>query len=242
MEKTTALSPFKTMQISTKTSLTSESKRGWRLKKHSSKSSEKSSYLKTNNNRSSPLENAKDELEVFCVQMNKGIDISEKEKEEVDERVKNVEKYYQSSLMSSTMENVANGCWRVIYSTAPPPSNGQLFGPIVGTAFQSIDKEEKTYENVLALGNWLTLRLKATYEILENTNNTRWTVTFRSIQVELFEKKEPVFVKAFPKGTTREWLTTFQDDEWRIVRAGRTKEEISKNVFVMRREKPWWET
>ena len=242
MEKTTALSPFKTMQISTKTSLTSESKRGWRLKKHSSKSSEKSSYLKTNNNRSSPLENAKDELEVFCVQMNKGIDISEKEKEEVDERVKNVEKYYQSSSTNKTMEDLANGCWRVIYSTAPPPSNGQLFGPIVGTAFQSIDAKEKTYENVLALGNWLTLRLKATYEILENTNNTRWTVTFRSIQVELFEKKEPVFVKAFPKGTTREWLTTFQDDEWRIVRAGRTKEEISKNVFVMRREKPWWET
>lgn len=242
MEKTTALSPFKTMQISTKTSLTSESKRGWRLKKHSSKSSEKSSYLKTNNNRSSPLENAKDELEVFCVQMNKGIDISDKEKEEVDERVKNVEKYYQSSSTNKTMEDLANGCWRVIYSTAPPPSNGQLFGPIVGTAFQSIDAKEKTYENVLALGNWLTLRLKATYEILENTNNTRWTVTFRSIQVELFEKKEPVFVKAFPKGTTREWLTTFQDDEWRIVRAGRTKEEISKNVFVMRREKPWWET
>ena len=174
--------------------------------------------------------------------MNKGIDISEREKEEVDERVKNVEKYYQSSLMSSTMENVANGYWRVIYSTAPPPSNGQLFGPICGTAFQSIDKEEKTYENVLALGNWLTLRLKATYEILENTNENRWTVSFRSIQVELFEKKEPVFVKAFPKGTTREWLTTFQDDEWRVVRAGRTKEEILKNVFVMRREKPWWET
>ena len=174
--------------------------------------------------------------------MNKGIDISKREKDEVDERVKNVEKYYQSSLMSSTMENVANGCWRVIYSTAPPPSNGQLFGPIVGTAFQSIDAKEKTYENVLALGNWLTLRLKATYEILENTNNTRWTVTFRSIQVELFEKKEPVFVKAFPKGTTREWLTTFQEDGWRVVRAGRTKEEILKNVFVMRREKPWWET
>ena len=242
MEKTTALSPFKTMRISTKTSLKSESERGRRQKKHASNSSSKSSYLKTNNNRSSPLENAKDELEVLCVQMNKGIDISEKEKEEVDERVKNVEKYYQSSLMSSTMENVANGYWRVIYSTAPPPSNGQLFGPICGTAFQSIDNEEKTYENVLALGNWLTLRLKATYEILENTNETRWTVSFRSIQVELFEKKEPVFVKEFPKGTTREWLTTFQDDEWRIVRAGRTKEEISKNVFVMRREKPWWET
>ena len=123
MEKTTALSPFKTMRISTKTSLKSESERGRRQKKHASNSSSNSSYLKTNNNRSSPLENAKDELEVLCVQLNKGIDISEREKEEVDERVKNVEKYYQSSLMSSTMENVANGYWRVIYSTAPPPSN-----------------------------------------------------------------------------------------------------------------------
>ena len=66
--------------------------------------------------------------------------------------MKNVEKYYQSSSTNETMEDLANGCWRVIYSTAPPPSNGQLFGPICGTAFQSIDKEEKTYENVLALG------------------------------------------------------------------------------------------
>ena len=131
------------------------------------------------------------------------------------------------------------GYWRVIYSTAPPPSNGQVIGPIVGTAFQSINKDNATYENVLAVGNWLTLRLKATYEVLENN---RWTVTFKSIQVELFEKKEPVFVKDFPEGTTREWLTTFQDEEWRIVRAGRTEKELMKNVFVMRREKPWWET
>ena len=106
MEKTTALSPFKTMRISTKTSLKSESKRGRRQKKHASNSSSKSSYLKTNNNRSSPLENAKDELEVLCVQMNKGIDISEKEKEEVDERVKNVEKYYQSSLMRLSLIHI----------------------------------------------------------------------------------------------------------------------------------------
>jgi len=200
----------------------------------------KTSYLGTNNNRNSPLENAKDRLEVACVQRNRGIDVSREEKEEVEALIRSVERYREED-KEEDIERLASGCWRVIYSTAPPPSNGQLVGPIIGTAFQSIEMKNKTYENVLALGNWLTLRLKATYEIMEG-DGARWTVTFRTIQVELFEKKDPVFVKEFPKGTTREWLTTFQDDEWRIVRAGRTEEELTKNVFVMRREKPWWET
>jgi hypothetical protein len=201
------------------------------------------SYLGTNNNRNSPLENAKDRLEVACVQRNRGINVSREEKEEVEALLRSVERYQEEEedKKEEDIERLASGCWRVIYSTAPPPSNGQLVGPIVGTAFQSIEMKNKTYENVLALGNWLTLRLKATYEIMEG-DGARWTVTFRTIQVELFEKKDPVFVKEFPKGTTREWLTTFQDDEWRIVRAGRTEEELTKNVFVMRREKPWWET
>ena len=203
----------------------------------------KKSYLGTNNNRNSPLENAKDRLEVACVQRNRGINVSREEKEEVEALVRSVERYQEEEedKKEEDIERLASGCWRVIYSTAPPPSNGQLVGPIVGTAFQSIEMKNKTYENVLALGNWLTLRLKATYEIKEG-DGARWTVTFRTIQVELFEKKDPVFVKEFPKGTTREWLTTFQDDEWRIVRAGRTEGELTKNVFVMRREKPWWET
>ena len=204
---------------------------------------QKTSYLGTNNNRNSPLENAKDRLEVACVQRNRGINVSREEKEEVEALIQSVERYREEEddKKEEDIERLASGCWRVIYSTAPPPSNGQLVGPIVGTAFQSIEMKNKTYENVLALGNWLTLRLKATYEIMEG-DGARWTVTFRTIQVELFEKKDPVFVKEFPKGTTREWLTTFQDDEWRIVRAGRTEEELTKNVFVMRREKPWWET
>ena len=197
---------------------------------------ENKSYLNVNNNRSSPLENNKDQLLVACIQAKSGINVSNEEKVSVEEVIQSVEQYQDKD---ANIEDLAMGYWRVIYSTAPPPSNGQVIGPIVGTAFQSINKDNATYENVLAVGNWLTLRLKATYEVLENN---RWTVTFKSIQVELFEKKEPVFVKDFPEGTTREWLTTFQDEEWRIVRAGRTEKELMKNVFVMRREKPWWET
>ena len=145
---------------------------------------ENKSYLNVNNNRSSPLENNKDQLLVACIQAKSGINVSNEEKDSVEEVIQSVEQYQDKD---ANIEDLAMGYWRVIYSTAPPPSNGQVIGPIVGTAFQSINKDNATYENVLAVGNWLTLRLKATYEVLENN---RWTVTFKSIQVELL-KKEP---------------------------------------------------
>ena len=43
------------------------------------------------------------------------------------------------------------GTWRVRYSTAPPPSNGQL-GPLRGAALQSLDLASGIYANELLVG------------------------------------------------------------------------------------------
>ena len=197
-------------------------------------SSGEKNYLEVNRNRSTELANKKDSLRAMCIDLNCGIDVSEREKSACDRLIKDVEEMYREDTEDFTL-----GVWRVIYSTAPPPSNGQIFGPIVGVAFQKI-LENNRYENVLELGDFITLRLKARFDVL---SKVRWTATFETIQVELFNNsKAPLFVKAFPSGTTREWLTTYQDDEYRIVRAGKTEVELEKNVFVMVREKPWFET
>ena len=156
---------------------------------------ENKSYLNVNNNRSSPLENNKDQLLVACIQAKSGINVSNEEKDSVEEVIQSVEQYQDKD---ANIEDLAMGYWRVIYSTLAAIERTGHRPNRRTAAFQSINKDNATYENVLAVGNWLTLRLKATYEVLENN---RWTVTFKSIQVELFEKKEPVFVKDFPEGT-----------------------------------------
>lgn len=75
------------------------------------------------------------------------------------------------------------GRWKVLYTTAPPPSNGQL-GPFVGVAKQEIDLENNSYKNILEVGDnsWLSAVLQATWaewngELLEEKNakgNEEW--------------------------------------------------------------------
>jgi len=60
------------------------------------------------------------------------------------------------------------GTWIVQYTTAPPPSNGQL-GPFKGIARQNIDLQTLSYVNHLSVpGNlseeWLSANLSATFE------------------------------------------------------------------------------
>lgn len=54
------------------------------------------------------------------------------------------------------------GHWFVRYTTAPPPSNGQL-GPFVGVAAQEIGLSNGRYSNILSVGpnNWLGATLDA---------------------------------------------------------------------------------
>jgi len=75
------------------------------------------------------------------------------------------------------------GRWKVLYTTAPPPSNGQL-GPFVGVAKQEIDLETNSYKNILEVGDnsWLSAVLQATWaewngELLQEKNakgNKEW--------------------------------------------------------------------
>ncbi|OEU06444.1 hypothetical protein FRACYDRAFT_272739 [Fragilariopsis cylindrus CCMP1102] len=64
------------------------------------------------------------------------------------------------------------GLWEVLYTTAPPPSNGQL-GPFIGIANQKIDLENGTYSNILEIGGskkpWLTAVLNASWEEWDGT-------------------------------------------------------------------------
>ena len=71
-----------------------------------------------------------------------------------------------------------------------------------------------------------------------------WKVNFRSIAFEVFGRE--VAVKRFDEGTSRIWLTTYLDEEMRIVRAGPTESEAQRLgssasvedyfIFVMTRE------
>ena len=185
------------------------------------------------------LEKKKSELRAHCIPTKNGTEASDEEQARIEKLICEIE----LENACKDVESEAAGAWRVVYSTAPPPSNGKL-GPLpfVGQAFQLINPKNKTYENVLKL-RFLQLTLKARYEVLwdETPENNRWTVTFETISATFFERQEPSLTKEFPKNTTREWLTTFQDENFRIVRAGRTTKGINDNVFVMVRERPWWE-
>ena len=98
------------------------------------------------------------------------------------------------------------GSWEVIYSTAPPPSNGAL-GPFPGVAYQDIDLESGTYVNRLVLErpDWLGATLSARWERV-GEDPSLWRV---------------VFDKTF-RDVERVWDQTFVDADTRVVRAART--------------------
>lgn len=58
-----------------------------------------------------------------------------------------------------------DGRWIVKYSTAPPPSNGVL-GPFVGLAYQEIDLQAGTYENILKVKKLLSQQIICIFLIL----------------------------------------------------------------------------
>ena len=86
-----------------------------------------------------------------------------------DSQKAQIEQYLQqleqcSSLSAPTRSPLTGGAWKVEYTTAPPPSNGQL-GPFKGTAQQIVDLEGGTYRNLLVVppNDWLTAALDATW-------------------------------------------------------------------------------
>jgi hypothetical protein len=85
------------------------------------------------------------------------------------------------------------GGWEVLYTTAPPPSNGQL-GPFVGVAKQFIDLEGGGYSNILQVGenNWLSAVLDASWEewdgslLVDKGGGEKW----RKAVVELDDEED----------------------------------------------------
>ncbi len=158
-----------------------------------------------------------------------------------------------------TLEAPANsplvdGSWIVDYTTAPPPSNGQL-GPLVGTAKQVVSLQDGTYRNLLSVPphDWLTASLDATWQewdgvyldnnkdsLKQNTCTTPniggscWKVTFQRLTIRLFGRI-PLVSQKF-QNTERIWRTTYCDDDTRIVRAGRTGRQDDEMLFYMTRE------
>ncbi|EOD31548.1 hypothetical protein EMIHUDRAFT_252286 [Emiliania huxleyi CCMP1516] len=107
------------------------------------------------------------------------------------------------------------GCWKVRYSNAPPPSNGAL-GPVRGAAFQRVDVPSRTYTNELSLlGAALFVQLTATFE---PRGPLALRVAFQTITFSILGLRLPPV--AFPPGTERTWLLTYTDEDTRLVRAG----------------------
>ena len=123
------------------------------------------------------------------------------------------------------------GNWVVRYSDAPPPSNGVL-GPFLGMAYQNIDLEKETYENLLKVGGneaWLRASLIATWDVLDGT---RWKVYFQSLSISLLGVV--LFSKRF-EDVTRIWKFTYLDEHTRVMRAGRTGRDEDDVLFFMER-------
>ncbi|KAL3781014.1 hypothetical protein HJC23_007910 [Cyclotella cryptica] len=148
-----------------------------------------------------------------------------------------------------------NGPWVVLYTDAPPPSNGQLM-LWRGVAKQVIDLEGGRYRNELYVGGsgidedqdpWLKAVLDASWEewdgvYLDDSKGkaasadygaSTWKVTFERLSISLFDL--PIFTQQFKQGTARTWKMTFLDDSTRVVRAGKTGKEEDDWLFYMRR-------
>lgn len=142
----------------------------------------------------------------------------EGEYKSIEALLEELESYNQYT--EPTRSAYTGGSWTVGYTTAPPPSNGQL-GPFRGIAMQVIDMEDKTYKNVLLVppNDWLKASLDATWEewdgeLVQDNGDQKW--------------KAPTTTTAAQKGAT-EKDDTVQDYGatcWRV-----TFEKLTISIF-----------
>jgi len=173
-----------------------------------------------------------------------GVSATDVQVREIDALVRDIEK--MNPTKNPSQSDSVEGTWRVIFSTAPSPSNGKL-GPFLGSALQSVNLDTGIYANELLLGPnenapWINACLLADWDDIGDGNN--WKVNFRNITLSLFGVD--LFTKDFDEGTSRIWTTTFLDSEVRIVRAGLTATEAKRKggsadpkdyfLFIMTRE------
>ena len=172
------------------------------------------------------ISTAKEELFESMRDANRGLDASDDALAAIEAKIRALEALNPTSNPANSA--LVDGRWEVVFSTAPPPSNGSL-GPFKGTAFQEISLENGSYVNVLSIppNDWLGARLVATFApVMNDSRGELWTVTFDAVAVTLFDGAFSPFAKTF-KDTTRVWRTTFIDAETRVVRAARTMEALT---------------
>ena len=154
------------------------------------------------------------------------------------------------SLSAPARDPRMDGPWIVLYTDAPPPSNGQLLF-WKGIAKQVINLEGGRYRNELYVDNdqdaWLTAILDARWEEWDGVyldksgdsslgidfGSSTWKVTFESLTISLFGVS--IFRQQFNQVTARIWKMTYLDDQTRVVRAGKTGRDNDNLVFYMRR-------
>ena len=177
-----------------------------------------------------------------------GRSTSPSQKDQIDSLISKLES--MCSLSAPARDPRMDGPWIVLYTDAPPPSNGQLLF-WRGTAKQVINMEGGRYRNELYVDNdqdaWLTAILDASWEEWDGVyldesgdsalgidfGSSTWKVTFQSLTISLFDI--PIFRQQFKRVTARTWKMTYLDDQTRVVRAGKTGREDDDLVFYMRR-------
>lgn len=189
----------------------------------------------------------KQSLSELTAGTDRGRSTSKKLEAEIESSLQNLES--TCTLKAPANSPLVEGSWIVDYTTAPPPSNGQL-GPFPGIARQVVSLQDGTYRNLLSVppNDWLTASLDATWKEWDgtylddkspekddtpNVGGSCWLVTFESLTIRLFNI--PLFTQTFDN-VQRIWRTTYVDDKTRIVRAGRTGRQDDEMTFYMTRE------
>lgn len=114
---------------------------------------------------------AKEQINQVISSTDKGRSVpSEQQRSQIISCLSNLESL--CPLIEPARSPLMDGPWIVLYTDAPPPSNGQL-GPLKGVAKQVIDLQRGTYKNELYVGGsgadedqnaWLSAVLEATWK------------------------------------------------------------------------------
>mmetsp|Transcript_14399 Transcript_14399/g.22487 ORF Transcript_14399/g.22487 Transcript_14399/m.22487 type:complete len:349 (-) Transcript_14399:162-1208(-) len=137
----------------------------------------------------------KDQIEDYVTLTDRGRSIESTEMETIDALLTKLES--TNTLKEPTRSSLTGGSWTVGYTTAPPPSNGQL-GPFRGIAQQVIDIEGRTYKNVLIVppNEWLKASLDAVWEewdgeFIEDDEESISKWTGKKTGIEQEEESDP---------------------------------------------------
>lgn len=125
--------------------------------------SQRQSRLKTQNipqDDLSSIQSLKISIEKSIIPTNRGIFANKEKQLQIDSLLCDLES--KCLLDAPARDPRMGGKWKVLYTNAPPPSNGQL-GPFIGMARQFVDLKGGSYVNILEVDpqKWLRAELKA---------------------------------------------------------------------------------